>query len=63
MIIIFVGIKIMRIEILNKKICFGGIVSNIDLTKDFDKNSGISSNDDHIQKILIKILSKKLIMS
>jgi hypothetical protein len=28
----------MLIDILNKKIGFGGIVSNIDLTKDLDKN-------------------------
>ncbi len=32
------GIEIMRNENVNKKICFDGIVANIDLTKNLDKN-------------------------
>jgi|TARA_B110000977_G_scaffold115946_1_gene149799 alpha-ketoglutarate-dependent 2,4-dichlorophenoxyacetate dioxygenase len=60
MIIIFVGIKIMRIEILNKKICFGGIVSNIDLTKDLDKNI-IKKIDNELNNLCVLVFKNQKI--
>ena len=48
----------MRIDILNKKIGFGGIVSNIDLTKNLDKNI-IKKIDDELNNLCVLVFKNQ----
>ena len=50
----------MRIDILNKKIGFGGIVSNIDLTKNLDQNI-IKKIDDELNNLCVLVFKNQKI--